>query len=59
MTERRPPTVVEDPSSLDEYLVDQLFEEDADLLSQDNGLDMSHDTRGRIGPARRCPETDR
>ena len=26
------------PSSLDEHLVNQLFEEEADLLSQDNGF---------------------
>ncbi len=38
VTERRPPNVIEGPSSLDEYLVDQLFEEEADLLLSDNGL---------------------
>ena len=39
LNQRMPPVVLEDPSSLDEYLVDQLFEEDADLLlSQDDGF---------------------
>ena len=38
LTERRPPAVIKDPSFLDEHLVDALFEEDADLLLQDNGF---------------------
>lgn len=36
--ERRPPEVIEDPSSLDEHLVDRVYEEQPDLLSQDNGF---------------------
>ena len=38
LSERRPPKVIEGPSSLDEYLVDQLFEEEAELLSQYDGF---------------------
>ncbi len=38
LAERRPSMVIEDPSSLDEYLVDQLFEEEPDLLSQYDGF---------------------
>ena len=36
LTKRKPPEFIVDPSSLDENLVDQLFEEQLDLLSQDN-----------------------
>ncbi len=38
LSERRPPEVIEDLPSLDEHLIDQVYEEQPDLLSQDNGF---------------------
>ena len=38
LAERRLPKVIASPSSLDEYLVDQLFQEEPGLLSQENGF---------------------
>ena len=38
LAERTPPEVIEDPTPLDEHLLDHLFEEQPDLLSQDDGF---------------------
>ena len=38
LSERRPQMVIEDPSSLDDHLVEQVFQEETDLQSQDNGF---------------------